>query len=426
MKDHRHRRSSVSEMHLRRWPVLPVPCHILQWVIAVDDTARKTELRAIEEVADDLASVENPSHREGSLGDHARMVWERHSEGSSVTIFLSDCDESGYLDPQSDQAAVDAIAWANGLPGTIIRATRIWLGASEAEIEPIVGRSKLNEDELVSTMLGGGMRIWSDFRIHADGFGRLIVAANGTDPHNLTRQLQRLQELGNYRNKALLGLPLAREFWTHIDESELRLRNLAHQVANNEEHDDAILAKLSALALDIASVSTAISFRMDATRAYARIVEERLAQLVCSPIPGFASLTDFTQRRFRPAMDTCAATAERVRRLGIRVEQISSLLRARIETRIERQNTQMLQSMERSISLQLRLQQLVEGLSVVALTYYSIGLLSYFLGGIRLQGIGLAKDSLLSLSVPIALAAVWLIIRLRKKWLLEGRNCEVA
>ena len=54
---------------------------------------------------------------------------------------------------------------------------------------------------------GGKARLWSDFDLHEDGFGRLIVADRGllrSEPSNL---LQRLLEQGHYRNMALLGLP---------------------------------------------------------------------------------------------------------------------------------------------------------------------------------------------------------------------------
>ena len=37
MRDHELRKKAVGEMHLRRWPVLEVPCVIVQWVLIVDD-----------------------------------------------------------------------------------------------------------------------------------------------------------------------------------------------------------------------------------------------------------------------------------------------------------------------------------------------------------------------------------------------------
>lgn len=405
-------------MHLRRWPLLPVPCHIIQWVLAVSDDERAAELDAIEAQSGEKDLVGNPSHREGRINDKVSFTWEHQSEGSSLTLFASDCGEAGFLDPASDEDISAAIGWALQLPGQIIRSTRVWLSESDADVANLLEQLPLNRDELISSTLGGTIRIWSDFRILEDGFGRLLVAANGADRRDLTRQLQRMQELGNYRNKALLGLPVARECWPKLDAAEMRLRDLADRIADSEARDDSLMEELSGLSLDLASLSTSMSFRMDATRAYGQIVEERLEQMDSRPIEGFASLIDFTQRRFRPAMNTCRATTERIERLAKGTEQLALLLRARIDTRIENQNASMLRSMERSISMQARLQQLVEGLSAVALSYYFLGLVKYALAAVPLHKVGVSADIVVGILVVPVVTAVWLAMRSLKKRLL--------
>lgn len=419
MRDHELRRRAVGEMHLRRWPLLPVPCHIVQWVLAVDDVERADELHAIELQAGGADLVGNPSHREGRVNDRVTFTWERQSEGSSLTLYSSPCDEAGFLDPASDGHISQAIAWAQTLPGQVIRSTRIWLGENDADLQRVLDQHSLNRDELVSSTVGGGIRIWSDFRIMDDGFGRLFVAANGADRRDLTRQLQRMQELGNYRNKALLGLPVARECWPKLDAAEERLRDLSNRIADSDARDDSLLEELSGLALDLASVSTAISFRMDATRAYGQIVEERLEQLDVKPVEGFASLVDFTQRRFRPAMNTCLATNERNERIAHRTEQLASLLRARIDTRIENQNAELLRSMEQSISMQARLQQLVEGLSAVALSYYVLGLLKYALYAVPDDVLGVSDEFVVGLLVVPLVLGVWWTMHVLKDRLIK-------
>ena len=418
MRDHELRRRAVGEMHLRRWPLLPVPCHIVQWVLAVEDDERAEELAAIEARAADQDVVGNPSHREGRISASVTFTWERQSEGSSLTLFASPCTEDGFIDPQADPDLAAAIAWARTLPGQIVRSTRVWVGESNAAVERVLERHSLNLDELISSTVSGGIRMWSDFRIMDDGFGRLLVAANGADPRDLARQIQRLQELGNYRNKALLGLPVARECWPLLDQAEARLRDLANRIANSGTRDDTLLGELSSLALDLASVSTSTSYRMDATLAYGQIVEERLEQLDSQPVPGFASLTDFTQRRFRPAMNTCRATMARIERLAQRTQQLASLLRARIETHIENQNGELLRKMERSSSMQARLQQLVEGLSAVALSYYLLGLIKYGLYALPHGAIGISEERLIGLLVLPVVVGVWAIMHVLKKRLL--------
>ncbi|QYU67020.1 DUF3422 domain-containing protein [Leptolyngbya sp. 15MV] len=420
MKNHELRQRSVAEMHLRRWPSLPVPCLIVQWVVIVDPADRAEELAQIERHADRHDTIGNPSHREGALRPGIHFAWEKHSEGSSLTLFAERGDGALFLDPAADPELAEALAWAESLPGDIVRSTRIWLAANDAEAEQLLRAAPVSADELVSCHVGGAIRMWSDFRLNPDGYGRLLVAANGAGSRDLTRHVQRLQELGNYRNRALLGLPLAQEYWPRLDQAEARLKDLADRLVQSNERDDALMESLSELSLELATISTGMSFRMDATRAYARLVEERLVQLRCEPIAGFMSLDDFTQRRFRPAMNTCEAITTRVERLALRTEQLSSLLRARIEARIENQNAQLLRSMERSISMQVRLQQLVEGLSVVALSYYLIGLIAFFLDGLPPGALGMSHDLVLGLLVVPVLLGVWLVTRTIKNRLLNS------
>jgi len=58
------------------------------------------------------------------------------------------------------------------------------------------------------------------------------------------------------------------------------------------------------------------------------------------------------------------------------------LPRTRIDVELERQNRDLLASMNNRAKLQLRLQQTVEGLSVAAISYYVVSLLAYLLKGI--------------------------------------------
>lgn len=415
MYQHPERQRIVSEMHLRRWPELHVPCLLVQWVLCVNPNERDEEIALIDARAGSNGNGTSLSHREGVLSDGIRFSWERHKEGSSLTLFARNADPQAFINPASAPDIAAAIAWAESLPGAILRCTRIWVATDDDAALAILPALDLSRTELVSSTIGDHIRIWSDFRCQPDGYGRLLVAANGTDTHDLTRYVQRLQELGNYRNRALLGLPVAQEYWPQLDKAEDQLRILANRVANNDEKDDALMRDLSDLSLKLMAISTSISFRMDATSAYARLVEARLSQLQERPIEGHSSLTDFTQRRFRPAIRTCATIQERERHLSLRASQLSSLLRARIETRIENQNGQLLRSMDQSISMQLRLQQLVEGLSVVALSYYLIGLVGYFLKGPLHNLVTGDPYIILGWLVLPLMAAIWLVMHIVKR-----------
>jgi uncharacterized membrane-anchored protein len=203
---------------------------------------------------------------------------------------------------------------------------------------------------------------------------------------------------------------------SQLERLEQRLADLTTAVANAEADSAALLVELTGLSAAIARLSSETRFRMSASRAYGQLVDERLASLRVEPVRGHLSLADFTERRLHPALRTCESFTSRLADLAARAEWASALMRTRVETALTAQNRDLLASMDRRASIQLRLQETVEGLSVVAISYYAVGLLGY------------AAKPLLELSptavrwfdtaaVLIALAGTWAMLRfMRRRW----------
>ncbi|MDP4822853.1 MAG: DUF3422 domain-containing protein, partial [Aestuariivirgaceae bacterium] len=93
------------------------------------------------------------------------------------------------------------------------------------------------------------------------------------------------------------------------------------------------------------------------------------------------------------------------------------LLRTRVDIALEAQNQALLRSLEQSARRQLRLQQTVEGLSVVAISYYLLAILGRILEGAEALHWGphaiLAEAAL----APFVVLGVWLSIRRLKRHL---------
>lgn len=424
MLEHELRRQIVTEMHLRKLPRLKTPGLIVQWVRLVESGDRSREKDLLSERIS--GSAGDPPYVDGQISPHARFVWERHSEGSNLAVLLDVTGPEAFLKPESIPEIAEAIRWGESFPGEVVRATRIWLAPTNSEAEELVPQSNFTAEDMVVCGIGPSARLWSDFRIQPDGYGRLIVASNNTDAGDLTRLIQKLQELGNYRNRALLGLPVAKQNWAHLNSIEDRLRTLIANVTNPEITDDGLLDQISGLSIEIASISADSNFRLSATAAYAEIVKARLAELDCQRVTGFASLVDFTERRFLPAIRTCAAMTERIDQLTERSHQFTSLLRTRIETRIEHQNGELLRSMERSADRQLRLQELVEGLSIVALSYYAVALLAYVVKPFEHLLPAGGKDAAIAAIVPLMVAGAWYLVTRLKRRVLQGHSAGAS
>ncbi|MDP1957314.1 MAG: DUF3422 domain-containing protein, partial [Rhodocyclaceae bacterium] len=230
------------------------------------------------------------------------------------------------------------------------------------------------------------------------------------------RAVQRLLEIETYRMMALLGLPVAKEVGRWLGGAEKELAELMDHIgqARSPEDERAVLASLAKLAADVVHSVARTTFRFGAARAYHRLVMQRIEDLRELRIPGFPTLDEFMQRRLLPAMDTCAAMARRQDDLSGRVARNSQLLRTRVDIEIERQNHELLAQMNNRARLQLRLQATVEGLSVVAITYYGSQLVHYLVKGGQHLVPGWSPEMATAVSIPlIALLALFGIRRMR-------------
>ena len=111
-------------------------------------------------------------------------------------------------------------------------------------------------------------------------------------------------------------------------------------------------------------------------------------------VAGYETWTGFLQRRLAPAMRTCRSVEERQANLSRKLTRATTLLRTWVDVEVEKQNRDVLASMNNRARLQLRLQQTVEGLSVAAVSYYVVGLIGYLAKGTSLFGVAVAKPEL--------------------------------
>ena len=137
----------------------------------------------------------------------------------------------------------------------------------------------------------------------------------------------------------------------------------------------------------------------------------RIAELREVRVAGVQTIEEFMARRFTPAVATCATVSTRLHDLSERVAQASALLSTRVEITRERQNQSLLASMNRRATLQLRLQQAVEGLSVAAIVYYVAGLAGYGAKALKAGGFRIEPDLAVGVAIPLIAVAVMLALR---------------
>ena len=281
---------------------------------------------------------------------------------------------------------------------------------------------------LAGGQVAGGMaHAFTDFRIHTGGFSRILVQDHGMAPRQAGPGVQRLLEIDTYRMLALLALPLAREIGPFLTRSEQELAKVTNSLVQAGEQDEPeLLERLTRLAAEVESREAGSLYRFSAADAYYELVQRRIAELREVRIEGVQTLQEFTERRLAPAMNTCRAVAARQEALSRRVARATALLSTRVDLTRERQNQEVLASMDRRAQQQLKLQETVEGLSIAAVTYYVVGLVGYVAKGIKAGGAKLDPDLVTGIAIPVVAVVVALGLRQVRRFLKRRRKGRAA
>ncbi len=256
--------------------------------------------------------------------------------------------------------------------------------------------------------------IASDFAPDEGGFVRFVVINRGMTDRRLGALARDITEVEFYRTMALLGLPEAQRIGPVIREVEQGLAKLTAELVHRQRLDegDAILARLTMMTAKVESEIARTTFRFGATRAYAAILNERLEGMGDPAGATAPAISSFLQRRNAPAFRTCERMEANLASLAARLTRASGLLRTRIDVELAKQNNSLLGAMNERTQLQLRLQQTVEGLSVAAISYYVVGLVSYLFKGLKDRGLlPVSTDVATALSVPLVIIAMAFVIR---------------
>ncbi len=403
---HEGRAGALGEVHARPHALLEAPRLIIQLSFmteggSVVDAAVLADLSRRLGAAPPDAYARHHAMKWGK----GTLRWERHTEFSS---YQWDCP----LSPRTGKPMEES-PFGNGFnpPGTAISGTRVeirrWSPATEKLIESFDPASLG-----YSLVEGGRAAVATDFRQDGDGLTRILILEKDLSPARIGALSQRLIDIEAYRTLAMLGLPLAQSLSPRLRRMEDGLALLTAQMRQRDKHDShELLSQLTELAADLEADAAASLYRFGASRAYHGIVEERLDTLNETPVPGYETWAAFLQRRVAPAMRTCRSVEERQANLSRKLTRAANLLRSWVDVEVERQNRDLLASMNRRAKLQLRLQQTVEGLSVAAISYYVVGLVGYVAKGAKPLLPGISAETVTAGAVPVAVLGIWLLVR---------------
>ncbi len=412
--EHRQRFKLHNELHAGAVELLEAPTQISHLVLLCDNDLAGFERHCIAQLCERYGvapPVLHDDHFSATLGMY-RMTWERHTEYSTYTFFHDAPFEVPFAEPAINHVPKE---WLATLPGEIIVATHIAFDGSD---RPQRGLKELSALFASNTVIGsevaaGNAIVWTDNQVHSDGFGRTLIHNVELRSRQAGRLVQRLLEIETYRMLAMLPVPMMRSYIPMLARFDERLAALTETNIKLEcvEDEQGLLNELTQLAAEIERISAKSSQRFNASSMYYNIVKLRVSELREKRIQGLQMFKEFMEQRLTSAMGTCTLVNAKLEALSTRVERASSLLRTRVEISMEKQSRDLLHSMDKRAHLQLRLQETVEGLSIVVLSYYLIGLTSYGLKAIKAAGFKFDTELATGIAIPVIIGTVFLLVR---------------
>jgi uncharacterized membrane-anchored protein len=424
LDDHPSRYALVNELHARPFPELTAPCRAVY--LALKEPQNAAERDKTRDFAHLIALLDRygaahpapgASHYSGPLGRHF-LKWEMHTEFVTYTVFGDDMAERPFSGEMFRLFPED---WLRAAPGRVVTSAivRVDQAASDAVgrmIEEEVPRWFVPESLAVARVLDGDAVVASDFRLDESGHSRIAVLAQpGIGARRLGRIVQRLLEIETYKAMAMLTLPQARMVATAVARLDRELSDIVAAMAAGGGAEAETLDQLLKMAAEIEYLSSTTAFRFGAAEAYEAIVTQRIEVMREERIGGRQIFAEFMMRRFDPAMRTCRSAKARLDELSARAERAANLLRTRVDVGNQAASQATLKAMDRRAALQLRLQETVEGLSVVAISYYAVQLATGFAAPM-LEPLGIGRNAVLAvLTLPIVLLVWYFVRRIRRR-----------
>jgi uncharacterized membrane-anchored protein len=407
--EHEARAAVLAELHARPFLPIALPQRVYHFAFATNEEEARADRAALAELCRSHMLVPQPGDAKFqrlSIGDW-RLRWEQHTEFTTYTWSTQKEADEPFTHP--DPLGSGEIAFRP--PGRLIVAAHLCAIESGHSHEPFI--SLFNSQSLcVIRAAKGAAHVMTDFAPDPFGFTRLLVKTNAVGALEVGRLIQRVLEIETYRTMALLGLPEARSSGPELRAMEREISDITQALSQTQDMRTSrdLLKRLSDLLAQSEALSTRTAFRFGASRAYHAIVKNRLTLIQEAKESQYTTISAFFSARLDPAIETCNAFETRQARLARQVERATDLMRTGITFELEQQNRDLLDDMNRRARLQMRLQKLVGGLSIAALSYYVAGLSLYFFKGMKDAGalpFGFTGEEAAAAAMPFVIFGAW-------------------
>lgn len=413
-KSHPLRTALYDELHIRPFHIVSTPQQISHLAFRAQ---KKEQRRAFEDLCElcRLYDIQAPDPKAGGFlkdfGDFT-LQWESHVEFYSITVMCSGISKGSLFEHPAIELL--PVEWLSAQTGEVVAAFHLAVIDDPDVVEEGPLSKHFDKHPVsISEAAESNALLYTAFRLHDDGFGRFIVLNRGMPDEQMGRLTRRLTEMETYRLFAMLALPLAKQIAPQLVEMDQELARILSGLSkiSSVEEERELLLKLSQQESRLETWRAETNRRFSGAKAYHEMIQDRLSRIAENKVSCNSTLGEFMCRRLDPALRTCTSVHTWMDDLSKRIERASDLLRTRINLTLQEQNRTLLATMNHRSHLQFRLQETVEGISVVAISYYLVGLIKYLLDGLPQELLVVSKSVLLASSIPIVVGGVLLLTR---------------
>lgn len=273
-----------------------------------------------------------------------------------------------------------------------------------------------------SRVFDGNAEIRTNFMLDSNSMERYLLFSPDTE--GLKRFLPRVVEcismLENYYHLILLPLP---KFSSAIDEIFIlekqqlaKRRIITDQLGGADSNKlNGWLQELTDALMEVSRLSESMRYHLSSAFPYDMIIRTTLDELDEKQVEHLPTLRYYMLGRIRGIADGYQRLIARIEATEKAFEGMVAILRTRIDLQLERQNLSLLASVDKTTKSQVRLQRMVEGLSVIVLSYYLTALSAYVFK--LLESVKLIPSATIAtaLFVPVSVIVVLLLTRRASK-----------
>ncbi len=411
LENHSQRIKLHNEAHARQPMELHIPFQASHLALLFDTDQKGHERQHLISLCESYnvkPPAQDTDHFIADFGDF-QLRWQQHGEFCTYTVY-----QQAPLSELFSKPALCCVPeqWLKEMKGEVMAAIHACIVAQDDEPDLEETAAHFSGHALMGSKIANGAAYaLTDFQIYEDGFSRFLIIDRHLHPGQAGRYLHRLFDIEVYRIMSLLAFPMARKLIPKLNRADQDLLRITTTMHQSRCEDAELMDEVTALALEVENCFSKTHFRFGAANAYYKLVESRIESLREVRIEGVQTLGEFLQRRLEPAIRTCQIAQNRLSMLSERIGNAGQLLRTRVDITLERQNQALLASMNRRAQLQLHMQTTVEGLSVAAISYYTVSLIGYAAKAGKSFGLPIKPDLVVGISIPVVIVVIALGVR---------------